>query len=237
MKKLFVYFLLVCIIAMNVVACTKAPYENAGQSNPISGTVDNTHIDVPRVLRFESLEEVPELKEMLEKSDEEVTEYLSEKSFNMNGLNSKEDIEAFFEKIGDLKILHLKENSGYDLSFIHYNVDSETVDISYKNKNGYVKFTRYLPNSKSLSDSAENDKQESTLALAEEKLTILNEPIQLRVWNDTENFYRLRSVFDMFGSRVIFVLSDKTKSGFDLAAIEQNIIETTLNELIEQKLK
>ena len=233
MKKLLICLLLVCLISTNFAACTKQG--SAGDINTENGASENTHTSPPMVLRFDSVGEVIELKGMLNKSEEDLTEYLSNKSFNMNGLNSKEDIEDFFEKIGDLKILHLKENSGYALSFIHYNIDSETVDISYENKNGYVKFTRYLPDSKSLSDSAENDKQESTLALAEEKLTILKEPIQLRVWNDTEKFYRLRSVFEMFGSRVIFVLCDKTKSGFDLNAIEQNIVETTLNELMQQK--
>ncbi len=68
MKKLFVCVLLVCIIAMNVVACSDTPIEKTEQNSATDENTDNIHADVPCILNFSSLEEVAEFKGMLKKA-------------------------------------------------------------------------------------------------------------------------------------------------------------------------
>ena len=69
MKKLLICLLLVCFIATNFAACTKQG--SVGDINTEIDTSENTHTTPPRVIVFESVEELIEHKNLLNKSEEE----------------------------------------------------------------------------------------------------------------------------------------------------------------------
>ena len=233
MKKLLICLLLVCFIATNFAACIKQG--SVGDINTEIDTSENTHTSPPRVIVFESVEELIEHKNLLNKSEEEKRKYyLSKGTFNnMSELTSDEEIKAFFDKIGNLPILHLNEASGYNLGYIQYTKDYGTIETVYKNENGFIRFYRYLPESKLLNNT--DEKETISRPIAKEKLTVLNQTLDFQIMNDDEDCYRLFGRLNAFDSYVLLYLTDNAKKGFDLAAIEQNIVETTLNELMQQK--
>jgi len=233
MKKLLICLLVVCFIATNFAACTKQG--GASDINNENGTSENAHTSPPQVIVFESVEELIEHKNLLNKSEAEKREYyLSKGAFNNESeLTSNEEIKAFFDKIGNLPILHLNEASGYNLAHIQYTEDYGTIDTVYTNDNGFIRFYRYLPDSKLLNNT---DKTEPiSRPIAKEKLTVLNQTLDFQIMNDDEDCYRLFGRLNAFDSYILLDLIDNTRSGFDLNAIEQNIVETTLNELMQQK--
>ncbi len=240
MKKLLICLLLVCFIATNFAACAASnrTEEKKGNSNIINSETENSELHyntTPNIVSFDSLEELIEHKNLLDKSEEEVEQYLSKSTFNI-ALDSKDSLEAFFDKIGNLPILHIKELSGYKLTYIEYNISHGTVATVYANDNGYIRFDRYLPESKYLKNVLETDNgNNSASAIAKEKITILNKPVVLRVMDSTTSFYRVFGIFSVFDAKVRLLLADSVQKGFNMEAIEQNIVETTLNELMQQK--
>ena len=232
MKKLLVIFMVICII-FSFVSCAVNP-KNTEQSDANLGNTTNENLasqSPPPALNFSSVNDLVELKSMLEKSEEEVKKFLKEKNY-IDTLYTKKEIEMFFEEIGNLQILHLTEASGYNLVDIQYVEDYGTIDTVYLNDDGFIRLYRYLPDSRLLSGS---DKTEPiSRPIAKEKLTVLNQTLDFQIMNDDERGYRVCSTLKAFDSYVLLYLTDNAKKGFDLNAIEQNIVETTLNELIEE---
>ena len=86
----------------------------------------------PATIYFRSLDEVRELKSMLEEDDATVETYLrsSGNSYAMNGLSSKDDINQFFDTVGNLKLLFLDSSFNYSL-YISYIPSQDIVSMTY----------------------------------------------------------------------------------------------------------
>ena len=229
MKKLLICLLLVCLIATNFAACTKQG--SASDFNTENGTSENTHTDPPRMLDFSSLEEIIELKGVLEKNDEEVTEYLAEESFDMKGINSKKDIESFFEKTGNLRTLHIKEASGYKLQCMIYYIDKGCLLAVYANGEKRIRVLSYIKNELSTNSAQKETESEATLAI-KGRLTISNKTIDIRAFKNNSGVYKSGGKIDTTNSLTRIDFSEQI---LEYQTMEQNIVETTLNELMQQK--
>lgn len=232
MKKLLAYILLVCMI-LSLAACSPATDKQDEITD--NNTAGNFNSGAPRKVTFESIEELIELKEALEKDGEKLEKYFKE-GFYLTDFHSKQEIEDFFERIGNLPILHLEKASGYDLHHIAYSIDNSIVSTTYTNDDGYVKFEHYLPDSKSLKNYSVARWESSPEPWVKEKITVFNKPVGFRIFEASKNpaIYRIVGFFDFSDLAVRLILSNNEKKDFNLEAIEANIVETTINKLIEQ---
>ncbi|MBR3961248.1 MAG: hypothetical protein IKK13_03440 [Clostridia bacterium] len=232
MKKLLAYILLVCMI-LSLAACSPATDK---QDEIIdNNTTENFNSGAPREVTFESIEELIELKGALTKSGEESKKHLDEVLY-LTDFHSKQEIEDFFERIGNLPILHLEKASGYSLYFISYDIDFKIITTTYTNDDGYVKFEHYLPDSKALKNYTVALWESSPEPWVKEKITVFNKPVGFRIFEASKNpaIYRIVGFFDFSDLKVRLTLSNNEKKDFNLEAIEANIVETTINKLIEQ---
>ena len=232
MKKLLAFILLVCMI-LSLTACS--PANDKQDEITDNNTTENVSSMPSRLVTFESIEELIELKEALEKDGEKLEKYFKE-GFYLTDFRTKKEIEYFFEKIGIIPILHLEKASGYSLYFISYDIDFKIITTTYTNDDGYVKFEHYLPDSKASKPNADEFWENSPLPLAKEKITVLNKPVGFRIFEASKNpaIYRILGVFEFSDLPVRLILSNNEKKDFNLEAIEANIVETTINKLMEQ---
>ena len=100
----------------------------------------------PATIYFRSLDEVRELKSMLEEDEDTVETYLrsSGNSYAMNGLSSKDDINQFFDTVGNLKLLFLDSSFNYSL-YISYIPSWNLIRINY-GEDGWmvIRLTYYI---------------------------------------------------------------------------------------------
>lgn len=127
MKKvtLFAIFLL---LAVAISACAASPSENVQQATYLMETLSslretvnedqNTSIEPPKVLVFNSLTEYQKFSSSVEMTDDEFVKYLQENSYDMNGIVSKENVQ---DTVSLVEEISFPEISGYKLSqFIIY---------------------------------------------------------------------------------------------------------------------
>lgn len=230
MKKLLICLLLICLIVTNFAACTKQG--GTGDINTEIDTSENVHYAPSRALTFYPVEELTELKCMLEKSEEEAKKFLQEKEYDDNGLNSKKDIEAFFEKIGNLKTLHIKEESGCKLASIIYFVDYGYLMSIYEAGAGKVRVISYIEDELSANSTKENATVEKDV-IVKGKLSISNKTVNITSSKNATGAYKMGGTLGTANSLVR--ISFTNEEILSQKSLEQNIVETTLNELMQQK--
>lgn len=234
MKKLFVFLLLFCLIATSLAGCDNTkPLEN---NQVDDNDVTCGGLGLPISIAFRSIDDIINLKNLMDKSDEEILEYRKEFSWELYPIYSGEDIKEFFSKMGDVPFLYLKEDSGYKLSLIEYRINYGMLYSVFVSDDGHVRFEHYLPDSKASKPNADEFWENSPLPLAKEKITVLNKPVGFRIFEASKNpaIYRILGVFEFSDLPVRLILSNNEKKDFNLEAIEANIVETTINKLMEE---
>ena len=116
-------------------------------------------VEPPRRLLFDSREEILALKELIDETDETVIlEYLSKKSYNVNGLNSREDIVHFFEKIETLEMPYFENNGAWKLEHVMYYVETDVLELVYSDGEEIIRFFGYWERPENFSEeySGEN---------------------------------------------------------------------------------
>lgn len=99
----------------------------------------------PHMLLFDSYDQVIELRNLMNESDEEVVlQYLIAHNYEMNGLSSKEDIANFFDKIGEMEIPYFEADSEWTFGAMLYEVESEELMITYCDGEQKTRFYCYL---------------------------------------------------------------------------------------------
>ena len=141
MKKLLAYILLVCTI-LSLAACSPATDKQDEITD--NNTEGHVYIGRSRTLTFYPAKELTELKDMLDKSEEEIKEFLDKNSIDYNTIYSKEDAISFFEKTGNLKTLHVKEESGWNLVSIIYYMDYGYILSIYERGEEMIHVTSYI---------------------------------------------------------------------------------------------
>lgn len=230
MKKTTCLFICMCVMAFCFTACAGGQAENESPLTSRNSGVDtNTPHDPPRVLTFKSFEEIAELNKTTEQEENVVIEYLESHTFNMNGLSSKADVVALFDQIGDLEVLHLKEASAYRVVDISYYVDYGYVMFTYRNIDNLVRFICYIGERETADQSSER-----VIATEIEKLTIENVAVSLYEVDTANGLFDLTGELNTSNSRITILLSSDESNGVR-KALEQNLVQITLQELIEQK--
>lgn len=244
MKKMFLLILATCI-SFVFVACTSALVEDgdtigsnigamghdAIESDDAGGDsfLDENSHEPPSVLYFDSLEEIAELKAMIDEDDEnKIYKYLTEKNFYMNGLSSQEDIVKIFAQIGDLTILHLDDASGYKLTGIAYYVDFGYVMSTYRTSDDMVRFYCYIKNESDATNSVESSTNGSTVT---NRLTVANEEIALHKVTATNSPFSLQGSVDTSNSHIDIRLTNEDQDTIN--DVNEHILLSTLNELIQ----
>jgi len=75
----------------------------------------------PQNLYFDSLEELRELKTMMERNDDAAKEWLRQNiNYYWNGLSCMDEVKEMFDKLGNLHFYYLAPSSGYTLVEISY---------------------------------------------------------------------------------------------------------------------
>lgn len=244
MKKIFLLILATCISFASV-ACTSDFTEDdetfgsnidfseqtvtesyaAGEDSSLNG---DSH-EPPYALYFDSLEEIAELKDMLDEEDEnKIYKYLTEKNFYMNGLSSQEDIAKIFAQIGDLTILHLDAASGYKLTGIAYYVDYGYVMSTYRTSDDMVRFYCYIKNESDATNSVESSTSGSTVT---NRLTVADEEIALHKVTATNSPFSLQGSVDTSNSHIDIRLTNEDQDTIN--DVNEHILLSTLNELIQ----
>ncbi len=150
----------------------------------------------------------------------------------MNGINSKKDIENFFEKIGNLKILHLVADSGYNLKSILYYIDYGCLDSIYATDSENIRVTSYLKDRLTANSTQENTAAEEDVTV-KGKLTISNKSVNITGSKNAKSAYKMGGTLGTTNSLVR--ISFTSEEILSQKSLEQNIVETTLNELMQQQ--
>ena len=129
MNKLLSVVLLLCLL-ISCVSCAGTPGEDTtpaattpAKTTPASTTpAPNQSMGMPpQELRFYSLEELRELKAMMERNDDADREALrNNANYFWNGLTGIADIEKLFDKFGNFHFYYLDPSSGYTFAEISY---------------------------------------------------------------------------------------------------------------------
>ena len=156
MNKLLSVVLLLCLL-ISCVSCAGTPGEDTtpaattpAKTTPASTTpAPNQSMGMPpQELRFYSLEELRELKAMMERNDDADREALrNNANYFWNGLTGIADIEKLFDKFGNFHFYYLDPSSGYTFAEIsyrpqpngtHHVAESDLLVIEFRNETGYV---------------------------------------------------------------------------------------------------
>lgn len=126
----------VLLLAACISGPASKPEESAGtESLPAEsgGETTSCPVDTPYMLNCSTLEELFELQSMLEKSEQEVYEYLRETKYGMMaGISSKAELAALLEKICSMPFLYLKAETGYVIGGITYYIERQDLHIGYE---------------------------------------------------------------------------------------------------------
>lgn len=234
MKKLLIYITLLCLIISSFSACSSTGISNennADKSNVnTEGSVDNIQFgERSRTLTFYPAKELTELKDMLDKSEEEIKEFLDKNSIDYNTIHSKKDAISFFEKTGNLKTLHVKEESGWNLVSIIYYMDYGYILSIYERGEEMIHVTSYIKGESPF--LSEDGSAKNEYKILSEKLIISDTPVDIYDYNGTDA-YEVGGNLETSNSVIGILFISKEASTYK--AIEKDIIVTTINEMLEQ---
>ena len=186
------------------------------------GDTGSYPVDPPHMLVCSSLEELSGLHSILEKSEQEVYEYLYKSGLRMrSGVGSKAELAALLEKIGDTPVTLPDTETGYVFGSMIYYVDSEWLDIIYVDPLGEKYFragSRPLPPDSSA--AAESDDIEYADSLTVEELDI-----GLRL-SEGSGAYRLYGRSEASGHRLTVSFTEETidpnlRGGIELTTLDE----------------
>ena len=246
MKKLYICIL--CLAAICLAACSEEKIEKSWQNtenhqssisennvNTDDGIDDNAEKrndlphDVPYILAFDSFDKIAELREIVNKNNQEIESYLKSNGFNMNGLRSKEDVNNLFNQIGNLNILYLDDASGYNLAGILYYVSYGYIMFTYSNGNDIVRFICYIDDGEI---STNNNNMNTNSATAEE-LMISGNVVSLYKVEDTDSPFKLSGRFEISNSNITILFSGQEETNVVVENIRENVVVSTLLDLIK----
>lgn len=221
MKRLLVYILILCFVASCFAACSADKIEVGEQS-------DLPH-EVPYVLTFDSFDKIAELREIVNKGNDEIENYLDINGFSMNGLTCREDINNLFDQIGNLNMLHIDDASMYNLVEISYYASYGYVMSTYSNDSDTVRFICYINGGKVSADTNNVD----TNSAVTERLTIFGNVVSLFEIEDTDSPFELSGRFETPNSNITILLSNQEDMSVAVEDIGTNVVSSTLFDLIK----
>ncbi|MDE7300170.1 MAG: hypothetical protein K2N94_15340 [Lachnospiraceae bacterium] len=265
MKKLYICIL--CLAVICLAACSEEKIEKSWENtenqqslisennvNTDDGIDDNAEKrndlphDVPYILAFDSFDKIAELREIVNKNNQEIESYLKSNGFNMNGLRSKEDVNNLFNQIGNLNILYLDDASGYNLAGILYYVSYGYIMFTYSNGNDIVRFICYIDDGEISTDnnnmnmnscyiddgeiSTNNNNMNTNSATAEE-LMISGNVVSLYKVEDTDSPFKLSGRFETSNSNITILFSNQEETNVVVENIRENVVVSTLLDLIK----
>ena len=204
------------------VVTTPAPTTPATTTSFVTGTQPTPP---PRILYFRSLENVRELKSMLDKDDATVKEYLRNTRYYMNGLRSKEDVIQMFEYIGNLNMLHLDPSSGYKLVWLDYCVDYNYIDYCYASETDQVRLICYIDPSE---DFGSVDDADIIFTL-----TFADVSFKFVTIQDEQYRFKVKARIKTENSGILIEFTEDDGSVIE-NSLKGKLIFATLNELIEK---
>lgn len=164
MKKLFLA-ISILIIAL-LAACAQEVYQQPAQ-NEVSLSMDNqteqsaAHQAPPRSITIRSVDELTEMREIVEADDQKITDYLWRTQYIANGLESREDIIDFLELIDTIQIPYIKDSMFRALT--HYpESNSLTVDMFFETELGERTSFRFFLNGSSDGNIAQESVRNTT---------------------------------------------------------------------------
>lgn len=218
MKRLG-YILVLCFFVGCFVACS---------GDKIDDEQSNLPQDVPYVLTFDSFDKLAELRDVVNKSGDEINNYLATNGYDMNGLTSKDDINNLFEQIGNLNMLHFDDASSYKLVEISYYVSYGYVMSTYSNDIDIVRFICYIKDEETSADmySAELNSDVSA------RLTISGDVVSLYAIEEPNSPFELLGRFETPNSNITILLSNQENMSVTIEDIDTNVESSTLFDLI-----
>ena len=205
-------------------AATNVPAnENPGSEGTESS--ENESAEPPEILDLDSFEKIAELKNMLEKEDNVVADYLDGNNYSMNGLASKSDIAALFDHVGELNMFHMDPSSGYHVTSILYypERDYDYFMSVYSNGSDRILFRCFVDTSDGVyvpeADAV------SALSIGDKKVALYE--------LEDEGAYALVGRTETANSLITIMFSDDDEEKIR-NTIEGNIVCLTLNELIKE---
>ncbi len=235
MKRLFL-IILGLSICLFLASCSAGETNNKSEENlNADKTTDDISYDnninsssPPYVLSFKSFDQVAELKNVLNKDEEQVINFLERNNYHMNGLNSKRDISEMFDTIGNLNMLHIDQSSGYRLANISYYISYNYVLTTYKKENDIIRLVCYIDDSDKTVTSNKVTISDSEIVCS---VNLGKEKIDLQSMGDEKSVYALKGNIYTPNSKVLILLSENDETEIK-NVFEKNAISTTLNELI-----
>lgn len=248
MKKRFLPILILCFALICSAACSVTGGKDGEQSGTASLTPDAVGVsgdtgtarddlthEVPYVLRFDSFGKIAELREIADKSSDEIEKYLDSSGYNMNGLSSKEDIADFFNKTAALNMLHLNETSGYKLDEISYYADYGYVMSTYSSGGDIVRFICYIEGENKADESLKNSDKKDEGSAEAGKITVCGDTVPLFKVEEKDTPFALFGGLDTSNSHITVLLSDKAQANEEGDNIGLYIIAASLENLIKQE--
>ena len=230
MKRMLV-LLLICL-TVSFSACSSFN-NNRTTSNELSATSMNESAtpdidksEPPYTLRFNSFEEIAALKNIVNQNEEVVKNYLADKEYDMNGnIVSTEDIKALFDRIGDINMLHITKDSGYELVEVIYYIDYGYILTTYRQEKSLIRFYCYLE-----SDNYEETSSDSlvdTLLISEKTMNIYKVKDEL-----SSNI--LKGRIRTNNSVINMCIIESEDEDYLLEEVKSNIILAPLSNLVKE---
>lgn len=183
--------------------------------------------DIPQVLSFDSFEQIAELYSVSVEVEETVVEYLDQKGFSTNGLETKNDVTEMFERIGSLNMLHLDSSSGYKLAGVSYYVTYDYIMSTYRSGDDIVRFICYIGSADEQTSSSDDCTENDFVGT----ISIGTAPVALRKVTNTNSPFTLFGRIETANSRISILLSEDDEAEIE-NSIGANIILTNLTDLI-----
>lgn len=248
-KKTFIFSICICI-SICCVACSFDTDSNIKELNLVQNnreelcvtpigdsdknripSSDNKHPDVPYILDFDSFDEIAELSNILDEEEDVIKGYLDSTGFSMNGISSKEDIIDLFDQIGDLCLLHLEDESGYELLGVSYYISYGYLMSTYRDGNEIVRFICYV------GGDAGSIGPTSTGTIDTEvvsKLTIMDKTVKLHRVEASGSPFSLIGSVTTSNSQITILLSNNEPAREIDATLSKNANISTLREIIQK---
>ena len=230
--------LLITILSCILFACTGCSADNSGggvsddilsddHASISDPQAESLPPDIPQVLSFESFEQIAELNSVAIEDEETVAEYLNQKGFSINGLETKNDVAEMFERIGSLNMLHLDTSSGYKLTGVSYYVTYDYIMSTYRSGDDIVRFICYIGSADEQTSSSDDSTENDFVG----KIRIGAASVGLRKVTNTNSPFALFGRIETANSRISILLSEDDEAEIE-NSIGTNIILTTLTDLI-----
>ena len=234
MKRIFAIILSTVLLLGALVACGTTPAETTptpttpapttpAPTTPVVTPSTTPPTVPPPTLRFRSLDELRELKSMLEKDDATVKEYLRSKNYYANDLESKEDIHQFFETYGNLNMLLLDSSFHYDL-YIVVVPCMDYVEVIYSEGGSWVIRLTHLAKDYNTDGSG-------TIAFT---IEIGDEAIDFYCLPTDPSHFTAKFIFGDYVMLIQIHEPDIADADLVKSTFDGKFIITTLNELIEK---